>query len=804
MGTIWVKEFSGGLDARRLLEAAEQNILIRARNGHINRGGEFEQRKAFVPEYELPAGTVGLARTTESLYVFGHGPAPAGVPAGVTYQRLQHPETTGTALARITSAEIFKGKLYVAAEFADGAIYHFYDGEHVTDWYDGRARASFEVTGGENTPGTAASGSFQITSGSDTPTAATGSFTIAGGTAGAGNEITAVIIDGVDALGAAVEHTGDNASTAAAVAAQITSHTSNPDYSATADGATVTITAAPGAAANGRTVTVGVNGDVTVGTTENMAGGTDAGVITAVRVDGVNLIGAPVAYDTDNPTTAAAVANAINTHTSTPNYTAEATAGRVEITAAAVGSAANGRAISTTLEGEVETDNHTSLSGGQNAYISEVTGIQVNGVPIMGGPVQWADSNSDTAAAIAAAINDHTSSPDYEASSAGPAVNIVSVDPGAEPNGWSVDVTRKNGFSIAPASGLTMSDGADTEDAYQPGPFVKVVGSKMYALSGSVMHFSGIQQPDKWTPDDAVGAGFIDLSSESSEMERLTALARYQEYVAVFADSGIQVWYVDPDPELYRLAQMLGNTGTSAPNSVTQFGDEDVFYLDESGLRSLRSRATLNVAVTTDVGVPVDALITERLRGMTQAERLAVFGLIEPATGRFWLVMGDCVFVFTFFQSANVSAWSTYDTTDPAGEPFVVEYVAVHDRRVFLRAGDTIYCYGGLSGEEHDETEAEVWLPYLDADRPTAKKSWDGIDVACTGQWEVWAAMHPAEGGLETEEMIGQVWRTTYNENRLPMHHDSTHVSPRFRSVGPGPHKLSSVVVHYAETGRED
>src|SRR5690606_30990375 len=335
-------------------------------------------------------------------------------------------------------------------------------------------------------------------------------------------------IDGVDALGAAVEHTGDNATTAAAVAARITSHTSNPGYTATAGGATATLTAAPGAAANrragtvggdgdvtegttgqtaggpgaggaaanGRTATVGVNGDVTVGTTENMAGGTDAGVITAVRVDGVNLIGAPVADDTDNPATAAAVANSINTHTSTPNYTAEAAAGRVEITAAAVGAAANGRAITTTLTGEVETDNLTSLSGGQNTYISEVTGIQVNGVPIMGGPVQWADSDTDTAAAIAAEINAHTSSPDYEASSAGPVVNIVSVDPGAEPNGWSVDVTRKNGFTISPANGLVLANGADTEDAYQPGPFVKVVGSKMYALSGSVMHFSGIQQPD--------------------------------------------------------------------------------------------------------------------------------------------------------------------------------------------------------------------------------------------------------------------------------------------------------------------
>lgn len=804
MGTIWVKEFTGGLDTRRLFEASEPNILVRARNGHINRGGEFEKRLAFVPEYELPAGTVGLARTPDSLYVFGHQSEPSGIPTGVTYQRLQHPDDSSTELVRITSAELFKGNLYVAAEFEDGTIHHFFDGDAVTDWYDGRSRASFEVTGGENTPGAAASGSLQVTGGSDTPTAAEGSFTVAGGTSGVGNEITAVTIDGVDVLGAAVPHTGDNSTTADDAAAQINSHTSSPDYTASASGTTVTITAAaPGADANGREITVGVDGDVTVGTTQDMAGGTDAGVITAVRVDGVNLISGSVAYDTDNTTTAAAIASAINTHTSTPNYTATASAGRVEITAAAVGTQANGRPISTTLTGEVETDNLTSLSGGQNAYISEVTDIKVAGVSIMTGSVQWGASDTDTAEAIATAINGFTSTPNYEATTAGPQVVIIAVDPGEAPNGRAVDVVRKNGLTISPSSGLKMADGADSDDAYQPGPFVKTVGSKMYALSGSVMHFSGIQQPDQWDPD-TVGAGFIDLASESSDMERLMALARYQEYVAVFAESGIQIWYIDPDPELYRLAQSLNNTGTLSPRSVTQFGDEDVFYLDESGLRSLRSRAALNVAVTTDVGVPVDGLIQEKIAGMNTAQRNAVTGLIEPATGRFWLIAGDCVFVFTFFQSANVSAWSTYDTTDPDGEAFTVEYALVHDRRVFLRAGDTIYAYGGPDGATYDESEAEVWLPYLDADKPTAKKSWDGLDAACLGQWEVWAAMHPTTAGIETEEMIGQVWQTTYNDNRIPMHHDSTHASLRFRSVGDGAHKLSAVVLHYQETGRED
>ena len=40
MGTIWVKEFTGGLDTRRLPVTTTAGVLIKANNGHINRGGE--------------------------------------------------------------------------------------------------------------------------------------------------------------------------------------------------------------------------------------------------------------------------------------------------------------------------------------------------------------------------------------------------------------------------------------------------------------------------------------------------------------------------------------------------------------------------------------------------------------------------------------------------------------------------------------------------------------------------------------------------------------------------------------------
>jgi hypothetical protein len=433
--------------------------------------------------------------------VFGSVTPPA-MPTGVTYQRLQHP--SGLALARVLSVDLYAGKLYVVGEFADGSVYHFYDGVRVEDWFDGRARASFNVTGGGTTPAVSASGSFDIT----------------GGTVGASNQIVDVTVAGVSIISAAVPHSGNNASTASAVATAINSFTSTPDYTAVSSGAKVIITAVtPGPGANGRIIAVNEGGDVTTG-------------------------------------------------------------------------------------------NLQSFSGGANAVTSSLSDLRIDGVSIINAPVQWTTSNEETAETIASAVNSFTSSPDYQATAVGTRVNLIAVVPGAAANGRVVSFTTANGLTVSPTTDLALSGGADSDDTFQPGSFVKTIGQKVYSTSGPMTHFSGISEPTKWTTD-YVGAGFIDMSTESSGSEELVALARYQSLVAVFAERNIQIWFFDPDPTLNRQTQVLNNTGTISPHSVTQFGDNDIFYLDESGLRSLKARDSSNAAATTDIGVPIDTIIVE-------------------------------------------------------------------------------------------------------------------------------------------------------------------------------------------------
>jgi len=512
--------------------------------------------------------------------------------------------------------------------------------------------------------------------------------------------------------------------------------------------------------------------------------------ISAVQANGVNLMAPAVAHTGDDITTATAVAAAITSHTSSPNYTATADGDTVTITAATPGTAANGRVLTVTVGGDVDVETIISFAGGTAAVTSSIDDIRIDGVAVISAPVEYILDNPTTAEAIADAITANISTPEYTAISVGETVVITASDAGTAANGRAVEITTADGFTVSPSSGLTMSGGATSTDTFTPGTFVRTVGSKMNSLSGPNWHFSGIREPTKWTTD-ATGAGFVDLSTYSSGSEELVSLARYQESIAIFSETNVQIWFIDPDPALNTQTQILGNTGTSAPNSVTQFGDSDIFYLNESGIRSLRARDASNSAATSDIGVPIDKLVTEALAGVSVLDRVKITGLIEPRDGRFWMIIGDTVFVLSYFRAEKtVSAWTTYRL------PGEIDAAIVFNRRVWLRIGDSIYVYGGTDAERtYDDTECVVRTPFLDADNPTQRKYFRGIDVAAEGEWEVYVSMDV--NNHDAIELVGIVQDSTFMAGKIPAYGSASHFSFTFKTRGTGPHKLGSLLVHF-------
>ena len=695
MGTIQIREMTGGLDARRLPETTPGGVLVRADNGHITRGGEFETRLAFVKEFDVPKATVGLAYSEEGITVFGSDGRPVGMDGRIRHQRLVEGAKT---LVRIRDWGLFNGKIYAVAEFEDGTISNYYDGEKVLAWQDTTASVQLRIDSGAITPAVKATAQFQVTAG-------TGEVI---------NTVTEIRVSGTEILGGPLVHTGNNATTAAAIAARINARPTTPEYTATSSGNTVTLTAArAGAAANGRTITWQTTGNFAIG-------------------------GA------------------------------------------------------------------TAFAGGANEIVPILQTLVLGSRPLILRPIRWAGSSRQMAAAVADAINVMTPETGFRAFVSDQLIYIRSVVGGTAFNGLDLIRTTTGPITTSlPAGSVTAGGANQAANRYDPAEVALTVRDRVFAGSGTNLHYSALENPAYWQPGGStagqIGAGFLNVAASNSSSGQITALARYFDKLAVFTGDTVQTWFIDPDPDLIVQAQVLENTGTDCPRSVTQFGDADIFYLDTSGLRSLRARDSSNAAASTDVGVPIDDILAARLKAMTQIERRNVIGLINPADKRFWLIMGSEIFVYSYYPNSKVNAWTRYDISTTVGDvtkTLNVTDAMVFNRQVFLRTDeDEIYSYGGRGlGDVYDDTRAVAWLPMLDADAPTAEKDWRGLDAALTGRWTVSVSFDPNRADVQDE--IANLTETTFGLRRVPMKGRSTHVGLRFESRG-GPGKLSAMVIHF-------
>jgi hypothetical protein len=683
MSYLAIEDFRAGMDSRRMAVLSVPGSLLSLVNGHINRGGEIEKRLAFVPQITMPAGTFGLSAVGGTLYTFGSVESvtfPAGTPANMVYQRLQHP--SGVAMAKVVQVSAFAGKPYAIAQYEDGSIYHFYGGTRHAEFVEARARASIEVTGG--------------TAGG---VSATASFTVTGGINSSGDRITAIRAGSLAILTQPVQHNGNNSSTATALAAAINAFEGDPDFTATATGSTVTITSVtPGTAFNSLALTISTTGGFTVGSVNNFAGGVD-NAITAATVDGITIIGRPIPHTGDNTVTAARLAAEINEHQSTPDYRALAVGNRVNVTIQAAGAANNGKTLAITATGDV-----------------------------------------------------------------------------------TVSAT-----SVNLAGGLDLTTGPNTS-TFLPGEYGKPAKSKLYSTAQSLIHFSGISDPLE-VNDTTKEAGFIDLSTNAEGSERLTSIANYQQNLAIFSERTVQIWFVDVQASGNQQLQVLNNTGAIAPLSVQEIGDSDVFYMSESGIRSLRARDSSNAAFATDIGNPIDTLVLADIN----ADRLMVResrAVLEPRDGRYILAVGNKCYVFSYFPASRVSAWSIYEPG------FAVKDWAIIGRRLYCRGDDGVmYLLGGENGTTYDDTQVTAYLPYVDAKQPATKKMFTGMDLASEGVWKVEIASNPVD--QDALQTVAYVEETTFDKGNLAFQVTGTHMAIKLTSQNDGYAKLGAILVHF-------
>lgn len=267
------------------------------------------------------------------------------LPAGVTYQQLQHPDGLGTAMTKVVFSDVYDGKAFVIAEFADGATFAFYDGSVILDLYSGRkaawmanndalaAHLSALINRSGSYSSSSASSVVTVTTPSGVETEVSVSETSASGTLAAARTVSQVDgINGVSAAGQFTINAGVAAGSTATTAANVTANVA-------------TLTFASHSFVTGQEIVVSgftggdavFNGDYTItGTTATqityalttadrtaVVNGTVSrrSRISSVKVNAIEVLPSAVDWATSNAATASAVKDAINNRQSAAKAT---------------------------------------------------------------------------------------------------------------------------------------------------------------------------------------------------------------------------------------------------------------------------------------------------------------------------------------------------------------------------------------------------------------------------------------------------------------------------------------------------
>lgn len=486
---------------------------------------------------------------------------------------------------------------------------------------------------------------------------------------------------------------------------------------------------------------------------------------------------------------------------------------------------------------EVRASASTTVNGGTlDAGVNQIAAVTIDAVDVLGKAIDWSGSNESTALRVAQQITSGFTTHGYSASVVGATVTVKAAPgTGATPNGFDFLVTAIGNVSVSSSSqmagGVTAVtavaqvctvafggtfEAADTFTVTINGTDYKATGgasgmgrtayvdkNRVWTPIGSLWRYCKLNDPTVWDPlAVSSDAGFINIATATEGNERLLVAARYQGLAGVFSSENITLYQLDQDPANFAFSDTLEHTGTKAPFSVLRYGNNDVFYLDITGVRSLRARDASNAPFVSDIGNAIDSYVQELVKALSKQEVADARAAIEPRDGRYWLILGDEIIVLSFFPGAKVSAWTTYEPTEFAGAP-VQAFIRVGGQLV-ARAGNFLYYYGGATGDVQPgdgEVIAEVHCPFLSGQTPATIKYLRGFDVALTNTWACEIAFDPNDDTRTIN--VGNLSQITFADpGRIPVPGQTSMVAPILTCSKGGAASISMLAIHYE--GEED
>ena len=366
-------------------------------------------------------------------------------------------------------------------------------------------------------------------------------------------------------------------------------------------------------------------------------------------------------------------------------------------------------------------------------------------------------------------------------------------------------------FSGSDGNNYHYYNGIQVVQATGKGYNIRTYKDKMYGVNGRTLYFSAVGDPTVWqnpAPDNDGNvafnhSGFINIGAQDADSENMVSMEVYYDKMALFSTLACQLWFLDPDESKNQYYQTLRDAGTIAPASVRQYVANDVYFLGNHGIRSLRARDLTLTAAVADVGSPLDSVIQDLLaiRG-AQWGAWQTMTVLDPRTGRVLLTFGDRIYVLSNYASPNISAWSVYIPeffVDIQGVVFADPYLVFRDLHT-----RQLYRMGSTGAQIYDSCPVEFVTPFLSFDKPASFKFYSGFDAICTvdpatpsAQWTIQMSFDPVASPTPYDT-ICQINNATVLGGRIPISGRGTHVQVTAAHTAPGPATFSKLFIHYA------
>lgn len=328
------------------------------------------------------------------------------------------------------------------------------------------------------------------------------------------------------------------------------------------------------------------------------------------------------------------------------------------------------------------------------------------------------------------------------------------------------------------------------------------LSDRVHFIAGFFWYGCDNDDPTAWE-QQAAGAFSVNVAKKFKRPENLVSMSAYQGKMALFGRWSTSIFNLDPNPDNISLFQVLANIGSFAPIATESVGDLDTLFLGDTAFRSLRSQVTTLSAYVSDIGSPIDLIVQPVIKALSDSQKAASVGIVEPTSQRFWCYVGTKLYVLSNFPSSKITAWCTYDVQgliSATMQTLVPSKFVIYKGQVYMRCSfsgnEYVFLYGGTNNATYDATTATIAIPWFDIKNPATLKKAGSFDSAFTGEWKFFFGMD-WQGGFDSTNAVADLNQSTFEQGAMPLIGDGYHFRFQVTSVGSTAAVFSSFVFHY-------